>query len=172
MGTAGRAGETEAIPLTEETLSVGKRAINRGTTRIRRYVVETPVEENVSLRDETVSVERRPVAGSHPLTGAPDFSDKVVEVTETAEEAVVSKTARAARGRRDHERARYRSGLDEHCAHRRRFEDLSSTRSVIISLTRHLSRKGARLNCRASQPSVEFADTARSSSCERIDEGE
>jgi uncharacterized protein (TIGR02271 family) len=93
-GTAGRAGETEAIPLTEETLSVGKRAINRGTTRIRRYVVETPVEENVSLRDETVSVERRPVAGSHPLTGAPDFSDKVVEVTETAEEAVVSKTAR------------------------------------------------------------------------------
>jgi uncharacterized protein (TIGR02271 family) len=94
MGTAGRAGETEAIPLTEETLSVGKRAINRGTTRIRRYVVETPVEDNVSLRDETVSVERRPVAGSHPLTGPPDFSDKVVEVTETAEEAVVSKTAR------------------------------------------------------------------------------
>ena len=93
-GTAGRAGESEAVPLTEETLSVGKRAINRGTTRIRRYVVETPVEENVRLRDETVSIERRPVTDSRPVTGAVDFTDKVVEMTETAEEAVVSKTAR------------------------------------------------------------------------------
>jgi uncharacterized protein (TIGR02271 family) len=92
-GTAGRVGDSEAIPLTEETLSVGKRAVNRGTTRIRRYVVDTPVEENVSLRDETVSVERRPVADARPVTD-PDFTDKVVEVTETAEEAVVSKTAR------------------------------------------------------------------------------
>jgi uncharacterized protein (TIGR02271 family) len=89
-GTANRAGE--AIPLTEETLAVGKRAINRGTTRVRRYVVETPVEEQVALRDETVSIERRPVADARPVTNA-DFTDKVVEVTETAEEAVVSKSA-------------------------------------------------------------------------------
>jgi uncharacterized protein (TIGR02271 family) len=91
-GTAGRPGESEAIPLTEETLAVGKRAINRGTTRVRRYVVETPVEEQVALRDETVSIERRPVADARPVTNA-DFTDKVVEVTETAEEAVVSKSA-------------------------------------------------------------------------------
>jgi uncharacterized protein (TIGR02271 family) len=45
------------------------------------------------LRDETVSVERRPVADARPVTNA-DFTDKVVEVAETAEEAVVSKTAR------------------------------------------------------------------------------
>jgi uncharacterized protein (TIGR02271 family) len=89
-GTANRAGE--AIPLTEETLAVGKRAINRGTTRVRRYVVETPVEEQVALRDESVSIERRPVADARPVTNA-DFTDKVVEVTETAEEAVVSKSA-------------------------------------------------------------------------------
>jgi uncharacterized protein (TIGR02271 family) len=93
IGAGGRVGEGEAIPLTEETLSVGKRAVNRGTTRVRRYVVETPVEENVSLRDETVAVERRPVADTRPVTHA-DFTDKVVEVAETAEEAVVSKTAR------------------------------------------------------------------------------
>jgi uncharacterized protein (TIGR02271 family) len=93
IGAGGRVGESEAIPLTEERLSVGKRAVNRGTTRVRRYVVETPVEENISLRDETVSVERRPVADARPVTNA-DFTDKVVEVTETAEEAVVSKTAR------------------------------------------------------------------------------
>jgi uncharacterized protein (TIGR02271 family) len=93
IGAGGRVGESEAIPLTEERLSVGKRAVNRGTTRVRRYVVETPVEENISLRDETVSVERRPVADARPVTNA-DFTDKVVEVAETAEEAVVSKTAR------------------------------------------------------------------------------
>lgn len=87
------AGDGEAIPLSEETLAVGKRAINRGTTRIRRYVVETPVQEQVNLRDETVSVERRPVSGTSPVTN-PDFTDKVIEVTETAEEAVVSKSAR------------------------------------------------------------------------------
>jgi uncharacterized protein (TIGR02271 family) len=91
-GTAGHPGESEAIPLTEETLAVGKRAINRGTTRVRRYVVETPVEEQVALRDETVSIERRPVANARPVTNA-DFTDKVVEVTETAEQAVVSKSA-------------------------------------------------------------------------------
>jgi uncharacterized protein (TIGR02271 family) len=91
--TAGRAGENETIPLAEETLAVGKRAINRGTTRIRRYVVETPVEEQVALRDETVSVERRPVAAGRTVTDA-DFTDKVIEVTETTEEAVVSKSAR------------------------------------------------------------------------------
>jgi uncharacterized protein (TIGR02271 family) len=82
-----------AIQLSEETLAVGKRAINRGTTRVRRFVVETPIEEQVSLRDETVSVERRPVTDARPVADA-DFTDKVIEMTETDEEAVVSKTAR------------------------------------------------------------------------------
>ncbi len=88
----GIAEEPGTIRLSEETLAVGKRAINRGTTRVRRYVVETPVEEQVSLRDERVSVERRPVTDGRAVSGA-DFSDKVIEMTETAEEAVVSKQA-------------------------------------------------------------------------------
>jgi uncharacterized protein (TIGR02271 family) len=89
----GRSTDDQTMQLAEETLAVGKRAINRGTTRIRRYVVETPVEERVTLRDETVAVERRPVTDSRPVTDA-NFTDKVVEMTETGEEAVVSKTAR------------------------------------------------------------------------------
>jgi uncharacterized protein (TIGR02271 family) len=89
--TAG--SEDEKMQLAEETLSVGKRAVNRGTTRIRRYVVETPVQEQVTLRSENVTVDRRPVSDGRPVTGA-DFTDKVVEMTETSEEAVVSKTAR------------------------------------------------------------------------------
>ncbi len=81
------------IQLAEEQLAVGKRVINRGGTRIRRYVVETPVEENVTLHDEKVTLERRPVTDGRPVTGA-DFSEKTIEMTETAEQAIVAKTAR------------------------------------------------------------------------------
>lgn len=86
-------GGEEVIPLSEEELTVGKRLINRGTTRVRRFVVETPVEEAVTLRSEHVSVERRPVSQGTPVTDA-DFADRTIEVTETDEEAVVQKTAR------------------------------------------------------------------------------
>jgi uncharacterized protein (TIGR02271 family) len=90
--TAPQGGE-EVIPLAEEQLTVGKRLVNRGTTRVRRFVVETPVEEAVTLHSERVSVERRPVAAGTPVTDA-DFTDRTIEVTETNEEAVVAKTAR------------------------------------------------------------------------------
>jgi uncharacterized protein (TIGR02271 family) len=82
-----------AISLAEEALAVGKRVINRGTTRIRRFVVETPVEQQVSLRDEQVTIERNPVSDGRAVPGAA-FTDKTIEMTETAEEAVVSKVAR------------------------------------------------------------------------------
>ncbi|MGI4792524.1 MAG: YsnF/AvaK domain-containing protein, partial [Janthinobacterium lividum] len=80
------------IQLAEESLAVGKRALNTGTTRVRRYVIETPVEEQVTLHSEKVVVERRPVTGQ--VAGTVDFTDKVLEATETDEQAVVSKTAR------------------------------------------------------------------------------
>lgn len=92
-GTATAATDGGTVQLAEETLSVGKRAVSGGTTRIRRYVVETPVEESVSLHTEKVTMERRPVTDSRPV-GDADFSDKTIEMTETSEEAVVAKTAR------------------------------------------------------------------------------
>ena len=92
-GTAAATTDGGTIQLSEETLAVGKRVINRGTTRIRRFVVETPVEEQVSLRDERVTIERRPVTDGRAVSGA-DFTDRTIEMTESAEEAVVSKTAR------------------------------------------------------------------------------
>ena len=97
-GLTGRLDETrnvggeQVIPLAEEQLQVGKRVVNRGTTRVRRYVVETPVEEQVSLRNEHVSVERRAATGSSLADDA--FTDKTIELTETNEEAVVGKSAR------------------------------------------------------------------------------
>ena len=82
----------EVIPLAEEELRVGKRLVNRGTTRIRRYVVETPVEKAVSLHDERAVVERRrPVTDE--ATGE-HFTEKTVEVTETSEVPTVEKSAR------------------------------------------------------------------------------
>ncbi len=81
-----------SLKLAEERLSVGKRLVNRGGTRIRRFVVETPVEEQVRLRSEKVTLERHPGADGRPATEA-DFTDKTIEMTESAEEAVVAKQA-------------------------------------------------------------------------------
>ena len=47
--------------MAEERLVVGKRAVERGGMRVRRVVTEMPVEEQVTLRDETIRVDRRPV---------------------------------------------------------------------------------------------------------------
>jgi uncharacterized protein (TIGR02271 family) len=91
--TAGTASQSGAMQLAEETLAVGKRAIGGATTRVRRFVGETPVQEQVSLRDETVTLERHPVTEGRSV-GAADFTDKLIEMTETSEQAVVFKTAR------------------------------------------------------------------------------
>jgi uncharacterized protein (TIGR02271 family) len=83
----------EAIPIVEEELNVGKRQVEGGRVRVRSYVVETPVQEEVNLREERVHVERRPT--DRPLTGSENlFQDRTIEVQEKSEEAVVSKDAR------------------------------------------------------------------------------
>ena len=87
------AGDGGVIQLSEEQLVVGKRLVNRGTTRVRRFVTEVPVEEQVTLRDETVKVERHAVTGDRPVSGTA-FTDQTIEMTEMDEEAVVGKTAR------------------------------------------------------------------------------
>jgi uncharacterized protein (TIGR02271 family) len=87
----------EVIPVAEEELHVGKREVSHGRVRIRSHVIERPVEEQVSLREERVQVERRPVEGSmHAGTIGGDnlFQERTLEVEERGEEAVVSKEAR------------------------------------------------------------------------------
>ena len=82
------------IPVVEEDISIGKREVERGHVRIYSRVTEQPVEEAVRLREEKVTVERRPV--DRPATEA-DFAaagKDVIEMTETAEEPVVTKRAR------------------------------------------------------------------------------
>jgi uncharacterized protein (TIGR02271 family) len=95
FGTSGtaRTGGEERIPIVEERLSVGKRETAHGRVRIRSYVVETPVQEQVTLREEHVSIERRPV-DSPVAAGDDTFRERTIEATESAEEAVVGKEAR------------------------------------------------------------------------------
>jgi uncharacterized protein (TIGR02271 family) len=82
----------EVIPIAEENLRVGKRQVEGGRVRIRSYVVETPVQEQVNLRQEHVHVERRPV--DRPAKMDEDYRERSIEAEERAEEAVVSKEAR------------------------------------------------------------------------------
>jgi uncharacterized protein (TIGR02271 family) len=91
-----RAGmsDVEAIPLAEEQLRVGKRQASGGRVRVRSYVVETPVEEQISLREENVSVTTRAVDRSAKAADEGLFRERTIEAEEVNEEAVVAKEAR------------------------------------------------------------------------------
>ena len=98
VGTAAPVASTsereEVIPVVEEELVVGKRDVDRGGVRVRSYVTETPVHEQIRLRNERINVERRPV--DLPLSAADGdaFRERSIDMVATGEEAVVGKTAR------------------------------------------------------------------------------
>ena len=91
-----QAGEQVAVPVVEEELRVGKREVETGGgVRVESRVEERPVEEQITLREEHVQVERRPV--DRPVTSGDlnrAFQEGTIELTERAEEAVVQKQAR------------------------------------------------------------------------------
>lgn len=89
-----KAGEEARIPVTEEELRVGKRQVQRGGVQVHTHVIEQPVEESVRLRQEHVSVERRPVNREIGADDMQAFKEGTIEVTEMGEEAVVEKRAR------------------------------------------------------------------------------
>lgn len=93
-GTANVASGETAIPIVEEQLVVGKREVDRGGVRVYSHVTERPVSADVTLRDEKILVERRPVNRS---ATAADFNmgqGSMIELNATGEEAVVGKSAR------------------------------------------------------------------------------
>ncbi|HXW55600.1 MAG TPA: YsnF/AvaK domain-containing protein [Candidatus Cybelea sp.] len=85
----------EVVRLAEEQLNVGKRLFEIGTTRIRRYVIEKPVEAQVTLHEEHTEVARRAITDPAYVKDI-DWTDRMIEVTETTEQPVVTKTARVA----------------------------------------------------------------------------
>ncbi|MCB1884387.1 MAG: YsnF/AvaK domain-containing protein [Geminicoccaceae bacterium] len=87
-------GEDQKLEVVEEQLRVGKREVERGGVRVRSRIIETPVEQEVQLRDETVHVERRQVDRPADAGALSAFKEGTIEVHETDEEAVVQKSAR------------------------------------------------------------------------------
>lgn len=85
-----RQGE-RTIPVAEEEVRIGKREVSRGGVRVYSTVTETPVEEDVTLREERATIERRKV--DRPATEEA-FKETSIDIEEKAEEAVVSKQAR------------------------------------------------------------------------------
>lgn len=90
---AGVSGDT-MIPVVEEELVVGKQAVQRGGVRVFTHMVETPVEEQVVLREEHATLERRPVNRPISESEINSLQNQSIEVREMGEEAVVGKTAR------------------------------------------------------------------------------
>jgi uncharacterized protein (TIGR02271 family) len=88
-------GGEQKLEVVEEEIQVGKRQVEGGGVRIHKEVTETPVEEQITLREEHVHIERNPV--NRPATEA-DFADafreETIEMTERSEQPVVSKQAR------------------------------------------------------------------------------
>jgi uncharacterized protein (TIGR02271 family) len=82
------------IPVVEEELEVGKRKVDLGAVRVVSRMVETPVNESVTLREEHANIERRPVDRPASEADLANLRDESIEVRETAEKAVVSKSAR------------------------------------------------------------------------------
>ena len=84
----------EVIPIGEETLNVGTRLVAGETTRVRRIVVETPVEQAVSLREERVVVERRKPTAAGATATQGILTETAVEMSDSFEVAEVWKSVR------------------------------------------------------------------------------
>lgn len=84
------------IPLVEEELRIGKRSMVRGGARVSSYMEEVPVVQEVELLEEFASIERRPVnrrLDESEIAASGLLQDRVVEVAQMREEAVVTKEA-------------------------------------------------------------------------------
>lgn len=90
---AAASASEQALQLSEERLAVGKRAVSRGATRLRRFTRTQAVEQTVTLHDGRVLLIQR-AASSDRAAGPEAFVDQVIEMTETDEELVITKTAR------------------------------------------------------------------------------
>jgi uncharacterized protein (TIGR02271 family) len=83
-----------AIPVVAEELQVGKREVERGGVRVQKRVVERPVEEDVTLREERVNVDRRPADYTFHGTESEAFQESIVEIKEAYEELILNKKTR------------------------------------------------------------------------------
>jgi uncharacterized protein (TIGR02271 family) len=79
------------IPITEEEVRVGKRQVKAGEVDVRKTVETKHVEQPVTRMREEVEVERRPIQGDRPVTGAAEFKEGETTIPLMEEEIVVEK---------------------------------------------------------------------------------
>ena len=84
----------QVIPVLAEDLVVGKREVNRGGVRVYSHVVSEPVSQDVTLRNERVVMERRPVDRAATAADFTSGKDSTIELNAMGEEALVGKTSR------------------------------------------------------------------------------
>lgn len=95
LGAGGDITEGRDLEVIEEHVRVGKREVPREHLRVRTFIAERPVKEQVQLREEHIQVEREAVdqpISSSALDSA--LTEDEFEVTARGEEAVVGKEAR------------------------------------------------------------------------------
>jgi stress response protein YsnF len=87
--TSHEANAEQVVAIGEEVLNVGTRVVPGKTTRVRRVVVESPVQQDVTLHTETVVVERRRPQSS---IGQDVLTEVTLEMSDTSEVPVISKS--------------------------------------------------------------------------------
>jgi stress response protein YsnF len=84
----------DSLKVIKEDVQIGKKEVETGGKRLRSRIIERPVEENLRLRQEKVTVERTPVDRAATDADLRNFKEGQIEMTETSEVADVRKEAR------------------------------------------------------------------------------
>lgn len=92
--SSGAESKSQAVPVIEEQTEVGKRQVAKGKVRVVSRMVETPVREEVTLKEEHASIKRRPVDEPVNPADVDALAGETIEVEETAEVPIVTKSAR------------------------------------------------------------------------------
>jgi len=87
------AAQPDVLRLAEEQLQVGKEMAEAGRTRVRRFVTEREATADVTLHEEHAEVLRKAISDPKYVAEI-DWADGTIEIIETAEHALVNKTAR------------------------------------------------------------------------------
>lgn len=76
-------GHERKIPVMEEKINIGKKKVLTGGVSVRSRIIENPVEENIRLRQENITVSRKKVdrpATDAELESLKDFNDGEKEI--------------------------------------------------------------------------------------------
>jgi len=84
----------DTLRLAEEQLQIGKKMVETGRTRVRRFTTERDVAQDVTLHEEHAEVLRSAVSQQPAELKDIDWADSTLEVVETKEQALINKVAR------------------------------------------------------------------------------